>query len=75
VTPQERNALIEECAQAAEAQDRAGYEWVQGSLWAKILQRAGANVRGLKTIEPTAPASDPELDDQLSALSAALNDE
>ncbi|MBR0700158.1 hypothetical protein JQ599_09625 [Bradyrhizobium diazoefficiens] len=75
MTPQERNALIEECAKAAEAQDRTGYEWVCDSLWAKILQRAGANVRGLKTIEPTAPSSDPELDDQLSVLRSALNDE
>ncbi|MDN3278800.1 hypothetical protein QWJ07_31375 [Frankia sp. RB7] len=74
MTPQERNALIEECAVAAEAQDRSDYEWVRDSLWAKILQRAGANVRGLKTIEPT-PQSDPELDDQLSVLSSALNDE
>ncbi|UPJ43915.1 hypothetical protein IVB40_07550 [Bradyrhizobium sp. 40] len=74
MTPQERNALIEECARAAEAQDRTGYEWVRDSLWAKILQRAGANVRGLMTIEPTAKI-DPELDHTLSVLSTALNDE
>lgn len=42
------NALIEECAQAAEQQDRTGYEWVRDSLWANILRRAGANVRKLK---------------------------
>lgn len=54
MTQQERDQLIEECAQAAEAQDRGGYEWVRDSLWAKILQRAGANVRALKTREPEA---------------------
>ncbi|GEC56827.1 hypothetical protein [Bradyrhizobium phage ppBeUSDA76-2] len=49
MTEAERNALIEECAVAAEAQDREGYEWVHNSLWAKILLRAGNNVRLLKT--------------------------
>lgn len=44
----DRDTLIEQCAVAAEAQDRAGYEWVQDSLWANILKRAGANVRKLK---------------------------
>lgn len=38
---------IEQCAIAAEAQDRAGHEWVRNSLWANILKRAGANVRAL----------------------------
>lgn len=42
--------MIEVCAVAAEAQDRAGYEWVQDSLWANILRRAGANVRKLKQL-------------------------
>lgn len=44
----ERNDIIEQCAVAAEAQDRVGYEWVGSSLWANILRRAGANVRKLK---------------------------
>lgn len=48
MTREERNALIEECAKAAEAQDREGHEWVRGSLWANILRRAGVNVRRLK---------------------------
>lgn len=43
----ERNAVIEECARAAEAQDRVGYEWVRDSLWDTICRRAGANVRRL----------------------------
>lgn len=38
---------VEACAVAAEAQDRAGREWVRDSLWADILKRAGANVRRL----------------------------
>lgn len=50
MTQQERDALIEECARAAEQQDRAGREWVPESLWAKILTRAGAEVRRLKSI-------------------------
>lgn len=49
MTEEERNALIEECAVAAEQQDRIGYEWVGNSLWANILRRAGQNVRKLKT--------------------------
>jgi hypothetical protein len=49
MTPEERDAIIEECAVAAEAQDRTGREWVADSLWAAILRRAGANVRKLKT--------------------------
>lgn len=48
MTNDERNALIEECAVAAEHQDRAGREWVRDSLWARILKRAGDNVRALK---------------------------
>ncbi len=44
----EADDLIERCAQAAEAIDRIGYEWVKDSLWANILRRAGANVRALK---------------------------
>jgi len=48
MTTEERNALIEECAKAAEAQDRVGREWVPDSLWHNILKRAGANVRALK---------------------------
>lgn len=47
----EREAIIEECAVAAEQQDRVGYEWVRDSLWHVILQRAGANVRAL--LQPT----------------------
>lgn len=43
------DSLIEKCAVAAEAQDRAGHEWVSDSLWANILRRAGINVRRLKT--------------------------
>lgn len=43
------NELVEQCAAAAEAQDRTGYEWVANSLWANILRRAGANVRALST--------------------------
>lgn len=49
MTEAERNALIEECAVAAEAQDRTGREWVRDSLWDAILKRAGRNVRALKT--------------------------
>lgn len=56
MTDDERNALIEECAVAAEQQDRIGYEWVGNSLWANILRRAGANVRKLKTTPaPSSP--------------------
>lgn len=44
----ERDAIVETCAQAAEAQDRIGREWVRDSLWAQILKRAGDNVRALK---------------------------
>lgn len=51
MTAEERNALIEECVKAAEAQDRVGREWVADSLWHNILKRAGANVRALKTRE------------------------
>lgn len=48
-----RNEIIEECAIAAEAQDRTGHEWVHDSLWANILKRAGANVRRLKSEKPS----------------------
>ena len=51
MTEAERNAVIEECAQAAEAQDRTGREWVRDSLWDNILKRAGQNVRALKRAE------------------------
>lgn len=44
----EWDAVVEACAQAAEAQDRTGREWVRDSLWAAILRRAGENVRRLK---------------------------
>lgn len=44
-----RDATIEACAVAAEAQDREGYEWLRDSVWASILRRAGANVRALKS--------------------------
>lgn len=44
-----RQELIEQCAVAAEAQDRIGREWVDNSLWANICKRAGANVRKLKS--------------------------
>ena len=50
-----RAATVEECAVAAEAQDRTGRAWVRDSLWAAILKRAGANVRALaapKTEDP-----------------------
>ncbi|WP_309628183.1 hypothetical protein [Brevundimonas sp.] len=40
--------VIEQCAAAAEMQDRTGYEWVRDSLWDNILKRAGAAVRALK---------------------------
>lgn len=43
-----RDDLIEQCAVAAEATARVGWEWVRDSLWAKILKRAGDNVRALK---------------------------
>lgn len=43
------DAVIEQCAVAAEQQDRAGREWVPDSLWANILRRAALNVRALKT--------------------------
>lgn len=42
-----RAEIIEECAQAAEAVDRIGREWVRDSLWAQICARAGQNVRAL----------------------------
>lgn len=48
MTEAERNAVIEECAQAAEQVDRSGREWVRDSLWATILERAGSDVRKLK---------------------------
>lgn len=53
-----RDEIIEACAIAAEAQDRAGYEWVPDSLWANILRRAGANVRGLKGKSATCAPQD-----------------
>jgi len=48
--------IIERCAIAAEAQDRAGHEWVPDSLWANILRRAGENVRALKASPSAIPA-------------------
>lgn len=45
------NDIIEICAVAAEQQDRVGREWVRDSLWHRILERAGANVRSLKFLE------------------------
>lgn len=56
MTESERNDLIEKCAVAAEQQDRIGREWVGESLWAKILKRAGDNVRLLKTRPITSDA-------------------
>lgn len=44
---QERAITIERCAIAAEAQDRAGYEWLRESVWTSILKLAGQNVRAL----------------------------
>jgi hypothetical protein len=44
-----RDALIEECAIAAEQHDRTGGEWIERDIWKAILQRAGENVRRLKT--------------------------
>lgn len=49
MTPEERNAVIEECAQAARLADRVGREWVQDSLWDKITERAAEAVRKLKS--------------------------
>lgn len=46
-----RDELIEQCAVAAEAQDRVGREWVRDSLWFNILKRAGDNVRALKAVQ------------------------
>jgi hypothetical protein len=40
--------IVEVCAGAAEAQDRAGREWVRDSLWSEILKRAGTNVRAVR---------------------------
>lgn len=68
MTEAERNVLIEECAVAAEAQDRTGREWVGDSLWSKILKRAGDNVRLLKTRPITKPGS------ELAALRQAIID-
>jgi hypothetical protein len=68
MTEAERNTLIEECAQAAEAQDRIGREWVHDSLWATILKRAGNNVRLLKTRPITKPGA------ELSSLRQAIID-
>ena len=42
------DSTIEDCAVAAEAHDRIGREWVSDSLWAKVMKRAGENVRALK---------------------------
>lgn len=56
MTESERNTVIEECAVAAEAQNKIGFEWVRDSLWAAILRRAGGNVRLLKTRPVTQPA-------------------
>jgi hypothetical protein len=55
MTEAERNDLIEQCAVAAEQQDRIGREWVADSLWAKILKRAADEVRLLKTRPVTQP--------------------
>lgn len=68
MTEAERNALIEECAVAAEQQDRTGREWVPDSLWAIILRRAGNNVRLLKTRPVTHPRA------ALSVLRQAIID-
>lgn len=68
MTEAERNELIEQCAVAAEQQDRIGREWVRDSLWAAILQRAGDNVRLLKT-RPITPN-----DKGLSVLRQAIID-
>jgi len=48
-TPEERNALIEECAQAARQADRTGREWVGDSLWDRIASLAADEVRKLKS--------------------------
>ena len=55
VSKEERDTIIEQCAVAAEQQDRTGREWVGDSLWANILKRAGDNVRALKS-KPVASA-------------------
>jgi hypothetical protein len=68
MTEAERNALIEECAVAAEAQERTGHEWVRDSLWFAILRRAGNNVRMLKTTPIARPGF------ELSALRQAIID-
>lgn len=68
MTEAERNALIEECAVAAEAQDRIGREWVLDSLWDAICKRAGNNVRLLKTRPITKPGL------ELRALRQAIID-
>lgn len=43
-----REETIEECARAAEAQDRTGREWVKDSLWANIISRVPRAIRALK---------------------------
>lgn len=49
MTPEERNALIEECAVAARMADRTGYEWVLHSVWDRAAERAAVAVRKLKS--------------------------
>lgn len=47
-----RDAVIEECAKAAEALDRIGYEWVRDSLWDRIALETAARIRTLKSSPP-----------------------
>lgn len=44
------NDAIEAAAQAAEAPDRTGREWVPGSLWDAIKKDTARDIRKLKKI-------------------------
>lgn len=48
MTEDERNTIIDECAQAARMADRLDREWVRGSLWDNITRLASEQVLKLK---------------------------
>lgn len=49
---EDRDAVLEQAAQAVEQLDREGRDWVPDSLWANILRDAAARVRALIEARP-----------------------
>jgi len=46
--PVTREDIIEQCARGADMHDRAGFEWVKGSLYDSIVTRIAHRIRQLK---------------------------